>query len=74
MDFIQEDWEYEFQRDSIYILELKKQEQLEWEEYEHSLKRKPAKINIITPLKSRKNATRNKITSFRRTYKKRLQY
>jgi hypothetical protein len=72
MDFIQEDWEYEFQRDGIYILEARKQMELEWQEYENSLLRKPAKINLITPLKTRKNAVRNKLTSLRRNYKKRV--
>lgn len=72
MDFIQEDWEYEFQRDGIYILEARKQMELEWQEYEHSLNKKPAKINLITPLKPRKNAVRNRLTSLRRNNKERV--
>ena len=46
MEWTNQDWEHEFQKDEIYLVESKKQMEEEWEK---SL-RKPAKIKILTPL------------------------
>lgn len=59
------DWEHEAQKDYIYILERQRDIEASWQEWEHK-KRKPAKI-ITNEILSRRS-------SFRRTYKKIIQF
>lgn len=60
-EFIEEDYEYEALRDSIYQLEWKKEMEAAWQEVEYY----QTKIEVI-----KKHETKYKRKSFRRTYKK----
>jgi len=64
MDWMKQDWEFEAQKDQVYLLE----DRYFFEEID----KKPAIIKIITPLKIRKHASRNKLTSLRRNHKERV--
>jgi hypothetical protein len=72
MNWINQDWEHEAIKDEIYLMEYRKE--LEWEQWEKTHSKKPAIIKLINPLKLKKNASRNKFKSIRRTYKKRIQH
>jgi hypothetical protein len=47
MNWTDQDWEHEYQKDEIYLMEYRKLMEKEWEQSE---KRKPAKIKILTNL------------------------
>ena len=68
-----QDWEHEHLKDEMYLLEAHKQMEVEWQMWEEEQHRKPAKIKILTPLKTKqKNEIQSNSSSFRGTYKKKL--
>ena len=64
MDWMRQDWEFEAQKDQVYLLEDRY--------FLEEIEKKPAIIKIITPIKTRKYESRNKLTSFRRNHKERV--
>jgi prephenate dehydrogenase len=54
-DFIIEDWERESLKDQIYILEMQKEMEEAWQEWEH-INRQPAKIIVVKPEEHDENA------------------
>lgn len=53
MDWLLQDWEYEYPRDEIYAIERQHIMELEWQQWEEeqlSKRRKPAIIKVLTPL------------------------
>jgi hypothetical protein len=65
MDWIKQDWEFEAQKDQVYLLEDRY--------FLEKIEKKPAIIKIITLLKTRKYESRNKLTSLRRNHKEGVQ-
>lgn len=61
MDWLNQDWEHEALKDVMYLGEDLR-----------IIKKKPAKIIVLTPLTRKKYESRNKLTSLRRTYKERV--
>lgn len=54
MKWKDQDWEHEHLKDEMYLLEARKEMEIEWEMWEEEQKRKPALIKILTPLKHNK--------------------
>ena len=72
MDWINQDWEHEAIKDEIYLLEARKQMEIEWQQWEEEQRQKtlPAIIKVLTPIKT-DEATSNTRT-VRRAHQKRL--
>lgn len=60
------DWEKEYDRDYIFMIERQKDIEASWQEWEEKNNRKPAKIKLVYE-------TNNRRSSFRRITKKVLQ-
>ena len=61
MDWLNQDWEHEALKDVMYLGEDLR-----------IIKKKPAKIIVLTPLTRKKYESRTKLTSLRRNYKERV--
>jgi hypothetical protein len=54
VDWLLQDWEYEYPKDEIYAIERQHQMELEWQQWEEDQaykRRKPALIKVLTPKK-----------------------
>lgn len=52
MDWLLQDWEYEYPRDQIYAMERQHKIELEWQQWEEEQvekTRRPALIKVLTP-------------------------